>query len=666
MDAFFLSSVISFVITSLLLASSATRRGKTITLRIGNALTLRAVRSAFVFSVLVGSIGLLLLLVLLILGRLHPPEGSIYSWSDFISGRVFSSLIFGLLFGALFAFWLRDLLLLKPTRKVGWKPVVQSVLLAILLFFGAFSDILVSYAYRISQFSVGGAQVSFTPLREGDRDGRGQPGTAAQPPANTKGKSEEALGLVADMAERISRDQDYIDFFAGLAKSGAANTRENPHANFHRNTLGPLAQCLAGVGKVSADETVIDEYLRETVAQLREIVIARDRLPKWRRPEVVKYWLNNSANLVKHLNETYLQLDEKDTKRTEILSKCAELIEQTCLLEGSLEYGLPSRADLVAADCRDKFDEDSRQTFVASRTNELAGQLDKLLGDKALFDRPYMALLYAGVSWRLNQHLTATHELDAWLKEATSAHPWHRARARFQISVILEDLIRTSGYQPGSVYEYHLNNLMQNIEAMRPMLEKVLGRIGEGSDTSSTFDQVPTRSSKCQRLTLNELRLANTFFSQQLVYIFNALKMPTYYENYSLQVMKYRDALSKTSLSCLQSDYLAANDAELQDYQREWRIFYAEVLQAFGEIDLVHARRILLLPDRDAAKRNLRRVVKIADLGGRLIRRYAEDDRRAARSEAYFTAQIAGKNTYDLESRFKAMRETALAQLRSL
>src|SRR5712671_5540995 len=241
MESFFLSAVASFVVTTLLMVSSITNKGQYITLKIGNLVTMRAVRSALIFLVLSFCIFTLVILVLIIVGRVHPSGGSIYKWSDFLSGRPFSSAILGLLFGTLFAFWLRDLLALDPGQKVGWKPIVETVVLTCLLTLGAFSDIIGSYANRISQINLGSAQLSFAPPKDNGSNDRGEPGGGTSHAGTADSINVQGLSLIAGLKGRIESDQKYINIFSsGADKPESIDT---DYATFHEAVFGSLSQC---------------------------------------------------------------------------------------------------------------------------------------------------------------------------------------------------------------------------------------------------------------------------------------------------------------------------------------------------------------------------------------------------------------------------------------
>lgn len=653
MEPFFLAAVASFVVTLLLLLSSATTRGQYVTWRLGSAFTLRAVRPAFIFFVLLLCVVVLVLLILFIVGRVHPTERSIYRWSDFLSGRLFSSAVIGLLFGGLFAFWLRDLLWLKPTQSVGWKPVVQAVVLAILLALGAFSDILASYSRRISQISFGGAQLSFVPLKDSDAAERlGKPGLGTQYSSATgKATSSGGLSLLAQLTSRINNDRKYIETVFGTPKPASSATTDE-HATFHTATFGSLAQCLQAVARQSADEAIIDEHLREIARPLQELVTARKELHPDRRKQIAEDFVRVSGTLIEHLRYTYLQIPPTDVRRQGIEESCTHLIRARCATARSADRAL---ADL-AARCPEENATIVEQTRLG---------LDRLLSDDTLFDRPYMSLLFAGVTWRLGQYSTATNELDGWLRAIKTSpaktHPWHQARARIVLSGILEEWIRSSVNPPSSLAEYHLTNLRDSIELMTPMLSSVLvtmGDVAEDVEREGFRGRPPRAGDKCTSLSSDQIWLAITLLGQHAVYIFRAVQLPDYYETYSSRVMDYRNLLMKKDYFCISRNFPA--------FKGLIDVTYAEILEAYAEVELANASRIHALGDLDAARRALERAASAAALGLQLIFDYAEAGRKSAKDAVSFVAALEPDSARELESRFKSLQRRIAAQARAL
>ena len=114
------------------------------------------------------------------LGNFHPREGAVYRLTEFLSGRRFAAIVLGFLFGALLVFWMRQLLTLDPNdpeQKVTWVHKTEAVFLVAILLLGGFSELISSYARRITQFSAAGVSLTFDSAKSGAGSSQGQQGT---------------------------------------------------------------------------------------------------------------------------------------------------------------------------------------------------------------------------------------------------------------------------------------------------------------------------------------------------------------------------------------------------------------------------------------------------------------------------------------------------------
>ena len=657
MDTFFLSAVSSFIVTVLLLISTATVTGKVVTVHVGRFFSIRAVQSVFLFIAASFAALVLVILILIIYSRAQPAEGLIYSWREFFSGRPFYGVILGILFGTLFAFWLRDLILLKQDQSVGRKLVVEAVVLAVLLAFGAFSDILASYANRISQFSLGGAQFSFSPQREAEQ--RGQKDLAAQSARQAdKGASTQALGLIIRLARRVRDDRTYIEEVFPVDKRFDLRARQenDREAQFYDDSFGSLADCLDGLARVSADETVIDQQLRLILPPLREVVITRKKLPPERHGLMVDLLAQISKTLTDHLRNTYIQLDVTDGRRVEIESACKRYVVQACALplERKPSDPEPEIAALLP-ECRE---------MTAARKEQILDQLTKLLVDST-FQRPYMTLLYAGVLWRLGLYSTAANELHAWLRAAeqsSDVHSWYRLRARISLGGILEEWIRASNAPPSdALMEYHLDNLGKTISGMGSLLGAVIeavGDIDEDLERDGYRGRLPLAGHKCVNLSQAKIALLVSWFSQHAVYIYRAIQSPDYYEKHSADVMRLRRVLLKKDLLCVKEKYPIQKDLVNDTY--------AEILEAYAEVEIANAKMIQSIGDTEAVKRRLERAKDAAKIGRQLIGPDAEESRNKANTASSFVARIEAAKAREMESKFRSIERRVDEKLRSL
>jgi hypothetical protein len=695
MDAFFLSSFASFILTMLLLLS--TTRGDTakIEFRIGDSLNLEADRPIFLFIVSAVAVIFLVLIVLLIVGRVHPREGAIYTWSDFLAGRQFISVVLGLLFGSLFAFWLRDLIWLQPDEKVGSKPIIEAVVLAFLLLLGAFSDILIAAAYRISQINIAGTQLTFTPSKDGER---AQAGLGSVPQGGSqqgqKGSSQ-ALGLIGSLATRIENDAFYVNNLFP-ARGGTPPVDSKVPKLFER--LGKYATCLNAVSKVSGDEVFAEGQLRILVPILRELGTSRSVLPEARSDE-----------LAGQLETLFRQLD---------------FHAQNAFLRSRLPGATPAQQEQrtpMNVGCGDSSKTTPQpEAFKAAPRSEIKGWLSESqqLPDKWFSERPYMALLLAGALWHLGEYQGAIGEIDSWLPSddrPKKIHPWQEIRARIYVSILAEEWLRRPERPPPRLMEYHLDNVQRSIELMRPLLREVaeaIGEVEEDVEKDGFRNRVPAAGGQCSKLielterkmeayalttddweklksspvdpntlsasvgielksSINELKkdrrqaletqavdLFLFWLGQHAVFAYRASQMPDYYEKYSADVMKYRNFALKRDVFCVRDVF--------SDFKSDIDQLYADMLETYAEVELANATRIEAIPDRDAVKRALERAQQAAILGRQVIKPLLTSDRKESDGSPTFAGRIEPKKSAEIEDSLKGVQQRAERRLKAL
>jgi hypothetical protein len=655
MDAFFLSALVSFGLTLLLMASTATEAGANITLRVGRSLELTAARRLLVLIASAVAIFVIALLFLLVVARIHPQTSAIYRWGDFLSGPIFSSVVLGLLFGILFAFWLRELLRLPNDQAVQRKHVVQAIVLAILLALGAFSDVLRSYVGRVAQISFGGAQVSFAPAA--NSEGRDRPRAGAQQ-ANSgePAASAAALQLVSGLSGRINSDARYIANLFPLANAASNILPESPA--FFR-TSGNIASCISGMREVSADESFGRPYLQELLAVVRQIEISQRRLD----PAVATERLARlSEELVGDIDRSFLHLGPQNPARGKIEKSCGAIIVSACSPEQAGKAAASEPVDIaaLASGC---------QNAAASRRDEIAKELNVLLNDDGLLDRPHLSLLEAGLLWSLGQYEAASVELDEWLgkfdpNESPAAsqrtHPWYKVRARIYLGIIVEEWLRASSSSPAGLLEYHIENLRQTAALMKYLLSakiETLADLREDLELEDFAKGLPAAGVECKGLNEDAIQLLLAWLNLYPPYMARATQSRSF-ESYSADVMTARRLILKKDVFCIANTH--------PEFQADVDQFYADFLQAYAEVEMANAARIALLPDQDAVRRSLDRAYHAAALGLQVIGAQADLDRAGAKTARSLKAQIEPKVSLDIEERLKSVQARAADRLKSL
>jgi hypothetical protein len=645
MDAFFLAALTSFSVTMLLLASTATSVGESTTLQIGRYLRIIAVRRAFILVVASFAIFAIVMLILVIIARIHPEGGSIYTWGDFLGGPRFSSVVLGLLFGTLFAFWVRELVKLSDSAQIGPKHLVQVAVLAFLLALGAFSDILRSYANRITQINLGGAQVTLSPLKRRDDDKGSGPGARAQDKSPL-----EALSLIAGLSNRVDSDVRYINSILIRHPDDAPNLVPASYREFYNSSFGSFAQCLVSFSALSGDEARGEEYMRKLGVPMRELLQGRAALSGTRREQIAKQFADMVGDLIVHLeNVDFYQGKEppKDPKDVP-LKKCKDMVVGHCLLREATDFDKDMEWSGFIAQWRGKYQSVCTQR-APERVKRLAEGLSRLQNEMKLQETPYAALLHAGVLWAADQHKQAVNVIDAWLREAEAGksgpiHEWLLVRARVYIAAIIEDLFNRSDAVSEIVANYHLDNLRKSIELMKPMLRTVLETLGdldEDIEAKGYGQRPPISGHDCAKLDEDRIRLLLSLTSLHNTFIYRATRQRDYYDKHLTAAISYRRFVLARDFGCIGDNH--------RDYRDTANAMQAETILSYAAIELASAAKLKSVPDAAAVERALNRANDALDLGLRLIAPAVSDEELRSRNARDYLTAIAPRPVADLK-----------------
>jgi hypothetical protein len=307
MDAFLSAAIASVAVTLLLLVTNPRTMGDKLILRIRGVTSAVVTRRAFNLAWVTLSILLFTLLLMLVLAPLHPRGGAVYGLGEFIGAQRFASLILGILFGALFVLWIKQLLAIEDPKQITWVHSAEAIFLVLLLALGGFSDVLGSWAARLTQFSAAGVSFSLDPQKSAggggihQRMGAGALALASKDP-QTRASS---LYFLASIEDFIIADESYIRLISHAPPSAAGASVPATETDFVEH-VASYAKCLDAISTETGDDEEVTRRLVPLKPALQEIAAGHEKMPADRRTRAAQSVVDASMDLLDALRLTYL------------------------------------------------------------------------------------------------------------------------------------------------------------------------------------------------------------------------------------------------------------------------------------------------------------------------------------------------------------------------
>jgi hypothetical protein len=671
MNTFILAAIFAMAATILGLVSNIGLINERIWFRLGNTFNATIRQGTLNLIVIVIACILIVTVLVVAIGPIHRRGTALYGVAEWVQSQQFLGMIFGLLFGIFLVFWIRQLLMLGEKDSVTWLHKGEAIFIILLLVLGAFSDQISSFAQRLTQFSAGGVTLTFEATKGTsgvDRGQSGEGGTLVQP-----GTSGGALDLLSDINGDedgvLARDHRYIQKILDLDSSElstknakapsttSAVAYQDPSKEFFNETIGLTAECLNSVLNETRDSGEVNGVLIRLRPAIRELMVNQELLSSSRIRPIAESFINVSIDLVKDIGRTYLRRrDPAGATNQNIIQSCQHLIVSRCEAQSIVSTQGASREDVnreaeylihIIEGCN---------TDASKQIDHLANTIARVLV-RSLFDRPYMALSYACLLWRIGEYELAVTVLEDWTKrpaapEQYRERQWYNVRIRTTLTVIMEDWIRASGNPPPLLLVHHLANSEKTMELLDklPALTEAWKLVTNPNfDVAKQGFEVPAWSDICP-LNKDQFTFVITFLKQLMVYAYRATQHPEYFDAYAYDVFPAQKKMMTVDLSCL----------DIQNKQQAI-LLYAEMLQVYGEVEVANGVRIAKLPDLDAARLRFKNAAKAAKLGLHMVTDLAEKQRMAAQDSLAIVAgnQKATELKYLLDSLGQRAQEAA-------
>jgi hypothetical protein len=535
----------------------------------------------------------------------------------------------------------------------------------LLLALGGFSDVLGSWAARLTQFSAAGVSFSLDPQKSAGGGGIHQRIGAGALASNDPQTRASSLYFLASIQDFIAADESYIRLISHAPLPAAGAGVPAREADFIEH-IASYAKCLDAISTETGDDEEVTRRLVPLKPALHEIAAGHEKMGPDRRPHAAESVVDASMNLLDTLRLTYLASIPRALDRNaaySIAMGCQRLVELRCAPVAS-----PRDANAMVDEIERCLTAAPQQRPAQVRAVEAS--LSRLLDDFSTFnERPYISLMLASFAWRVGDYGVGAREIEWWLRTASHAPgepraQWYLVRARTSLAALMENWLLTLGRFPETMLEYHIANTRETLELIEPMARPQMkhflhtreegDRQPEKDVIAAVFDQRPSWNRPCALPADSaEIKLVVTYIKMAAVYAYRASQHRDYFDRYSQDVRSRSHALPNLDLSC----YVAAFGTDATNQ------LYAEILQAYAQTEIANAIRISQLPDSSAAFERLKLAKAAAQLGAGILSGAIEKEERAARQSAFeasheFKAHETREQLEDLaQSAGEAMRK---------
>jgi uncharacterized membrane protein len=597
---------------------------------------------------LVAPLVIWLLLLVAIVGIVHwrsgePVRESVFilrdtaGITDIILSPAFTSVVLGLVFGAVLSLWLYQLYRLNhKATDLDWKIKVEGVALALLFVFG--SGVLGDrWIDRIEKLSFAGAEVDLSPGAPRQNGAQSPRLVVTAPGTSASGATRASFGLyqLAQLEGTMKRDN------ASLENSGhAVDATPESAVAFVKRFVSRLAHCHQSIYDASSDRNFIKNQYAALLPGLRKFVRSLEfGAPSDDATALSDFGKAYAAVVGDTIARVYVEeatpLDSQLSARPWLKARQTEIdsMREACqpLLNVAREPYDGPELRAIAADQIGVLE----IGVAASFANDFAADLKP--DNAGMQARPYLAIILASVEAILEEPEAALKELDDWIATAPDyynntpinphsfARQWYEVRARSAMYFISEEWIRKSFFVPPEVRVFSINNLERVVKDLRSfqIYEDGLAAYSKRKqsielDFSKLEDDVgDCELSQATKYAPNDPEYLRAYAGYVYV-LFLALDLDKLLdarldnviddEKYSNASRVYLHQLNKVDLSCYAR-------IDKRGYDEQKARIYAEILRLNARMLLVDAVAMRNLTDADQKKKAVKRAFDATSLG---------------------------------------------------
>jgi hypothetical protein len=640
----------------------------------------------------------------------------------FFMGYDFRQMIFGVVFGLLFSYWLSSILNRDPkgTDKATYfrEGVIGGLLLIFLLLGIGGQDAIVNLISRVTNVKVGSAELTLAAAS--DRDRGSQTALAAVYPPSaailpyTSPDTSSGLGLILKLGDFVKRDALYSVLRSQRLSGQSGRPKDVSQFveafEFVDKYIQPLAGCLSDYVASTSDVEQVGKWIAAPARSIRSLLmlhqqgeLINQKFSNWnissRTPPVpeqdpslpnriIADIISVGDNVFANSLKGHANCDEAAGIQKEILENKESRDSFILYIDGSARSRPYIR--LLAADALAFHHEYTAAILLLdewTRAREFFSIAEEQRKTEYNDENKRIRSIFPGFEKCKNSSDILSDVLDACkIRDTLDVY---EIRVRTQIATLIEEWL---SFQPfaktQAVMNYHRANIDAEIKLIERYLsvdlsimtlpERVMEFTEEIDDFSTPCGVTEGRSWKENGLSSNDkdrlkidpkytdknMRkgLVYSLFTLKNTWINLALDSDVYYSELAPIAARYAEEMVRTNLACLNS--IAGEGKERDKFISTLR---AQSFQAFAQVEL---NNLAMLQDislmKDDKQRRLRSALRAADLGLKAIHRFQEENRQRSLGQAAgktFLERISPSEAVEIYDKLLNMSRTLQARL---
>jgi hypothetical protein len=511
-----------------------------------------------------------------------------------------TSIVMGFFFGPLFAISINEIFRHPPNKSLTRGQLIAGIGLVMLFLLGAVgketNSLIRQYSHSLNKAKIGLLELSFTQHLE-----KPDPTLGALPLAGSKaelGGTSTGLSYLSQLDEMVKRDSEYIDLFAqGSPKLAAIKDSLSYSSGFVGDVIKPPAACLLAAQGWTGDSSLVNAHLKAIVEALRRMEASVD---EERRAESVRQFVKAIALTgADVLSST--RISQIDAACSPLLTRfCPDKIQKN---DGLIVRSTPLFSCLQSAAARAvSRDKASPVSPTDEVIQEIEAGLVRLLAERGVEIRPYVAIARASALVQLGLYEGAGATLDRWLvrrqqdQQLTSglavADAWFGIRARSIHAAFLEEWLRQPGIgTANTLRDEHRRNLDLIRKDLRGRLESQPFFKSVLSDRDQIVLKTPGGCAFTGDHSILWQRIFTVYVQSELTYIQSTFFDAEYPKKFSETVAKDIKALVSIDPSCLrrEDNPKAIYASILETYARN-NLFYAKARKDVDATEVLRKR----------------------------------------------------------------------------
>lgn len=554
------------------------------------------------------------------------------------------NIIFGFVFGPLFAIWVNSVVVHSANEDLSRGQIFAAVGLGLLFILGVLGSegpgAIRQYAKSVTSLKLGVAELSFAAKEQGGRDRIASTAPSGIAGTYVAGGSNGLQNLTV-LNKIIERDREYLNVVLTPKPLISPVDDLTNSEQFATVMIAPPLNCLFAWFRQTADPGPVEKYLSaysDAFRRLEALNTAANAQDGTMDRAARQEELNSvSSDLIR--NGLGMALDIlQSTTSSDVLKDCKVWFDiyckpdklrstneqrnyrRECLRKELNQLTLPADA--------------SKPSKVPDRLSYLVRKLDEMIAPswsttgRGLEEQPYFAISRASLMTQLGRHEAAAAILDNWLhshprnskerKDEYKQNPallirdeWFVLRVRSMLAAYVEEWLEDQNTKAATIVRNeHLRNLQATIDGFKARLVKAdfFKKLNDACRTKC--EPVFKRPETCEsdesfaRVALWR-RLYSSYITMEYAYIHRALEHPDY--------EKFAEAVNDKARRLVNFDLSCGTD------QPEPAVVYGQSLLGFAENAVAYARLRAKVDNQSAQQKRLDEAERAVRFGLQIV-----------------------------------------------